>query len=125
MKIDSGACENVIDAKEEVPNYPVKENKASKIGVKYASATGEEIPNLDEIILPLKTKGGGRNKMRMQVVEVSRPLASVKRICEAGNTVVFDEGGSYMYNKITHEVNLFGEDGCNYMLDVWILPNDG
>ena len=63
--------------------------------------------------------------MRMQVVEVSRPLASVKRICEAGRTVVFDEGGSYMYNKITHEVNFFREDGGNYMLDVWIPSNEG
>ena len=60
----------------------------------------------------------------MQVVEVSRPLASVKRICEAGHTVVFDEEGSYMYNKIAHEVNLFREDGGNYMLDVWLLTNE-
>ena len=44
--VDSGACENVIDAGEEVPNYPVKESRASKMGVKCASATGEEIPNL-------------------------------------------------------------------------------
>ena len=63
--------------------------------------------------------------MRMQVAGVSRPLASVKRICEAGHAVVFDEEGSHMYNKRTHEVNFFREDGCNYMFDVWIPPNDG
>ena len=57
MTVDSRAYENVINAKEEVPNYPVTENKASKIGVKYASATGEEVPNLGEIMLPMYTKG--------------------------------------------------------------------
>ena len=124
LTVDSGACENVI-ADEEVPNYPVKESRASKMGVKYASATGEEIPNLGEIMLPMYTPGGGKNKMCMQVAEVSRPLASVKRICEAGHTVVFDEEGSYMYNKKTHEINFFREDGGNYMFDVWIPPNDG
>ena len=125
LTVDSGACENVIDAGEEVPNYPVKEGRASKLGVKYASATGEEIPNMGEIMLPMYTHGGGKNKMCMQVAEVSRPLASVKRICEAGHTVVFDEEGSYMYNKTTHELNFFREEGCNYMFDVWIPPNDG
>ena len=119
MAIDSGACENVIDASEEVPGYEVKQGRASKMGVKYASATGEEIPNLGEVVLPMVTT---RRSMRMQAAEVSRPLASVKRICDAGHTVVFDQAGSYMYNKRTEEVNYFREDGGNYLVDVWIPP---
>jgi hypothetical protein len=123
MAVDSGACENVIDASEEVPDYKIKESKASKMGVKYASATGEEIPNLGEVLLPMMTMEGTKRSMRMQAAEVSKPLASVKRICEAGHTVVFDETGSFMYNKHTGEVNYFREESGNYMLDVWIPPS--
>jgi hypothetical protein len=123
LAVDSGACENVIDANEEVPNYPVVEGKAARMGVKYASATGEEIPNLGEITIPMVTMEGSRRKMKMQAAEVSKPLASVKRICEAGHTVVFDEDGSFMYNKTTGEINYFREESGNYMLDVWVPPN--
>jgi hypothetical protein len=123
MAVDSGACENVIDASEEVPDYKIRESKASKMGVKYASATGEEIPNLGEVLLPMMTMEGTKRSMRMQAAEVSKPLASVKRICEAGHTVVFDETGSFMYNKHTGEVNYFREESGNYMLDVWIPPH--
>ena len=123
MAIDSGACENVIDAYEAVPGYEVKQTKASANGVRYASATGEEIPNLGEVMLPMVTMEGSKKKMRMQAAEVSRPLASVKRICEAGHTVVFDDGGSYLYNKITGETTFLREEGGNYLLDVWIPPS--
>ncbi len=91
MAVDSGACENVIDAEEEVPNYPIAESRASNMGVKYASATGEEIANLGQVVLPMLTGEGTKRRMTMQAAEVSKPLASVKRICEAGHTVVFDE----------------------------------
>ena len=43
MAVDSEACENVIDAEEMVPGFEIKQTKASMSGVKYASATGEEI----------------------------------------------------------------------------------
>ena len=59
----------------------------------------------------------------MQAAEVSRPLASVKRICEARHIVIFDDDGSFIYNKDIHEVNYLREEGGNYMLDVWIPPS--
>ncbi len=123
IAVDSGACENVIDAAEEVPGYPVEESRASRAGVTYATAAGEEIPNLGEVMLPMVTTEGSKGKMKMQVAEVTKPLASVKRICEAGHMVVFDEEASYMINKRTGQINYFREDGGNYMLDVWIPPN--
>ena len=97
--------------------------RASTSGVKYVSATGEEIPNLGEVMLPVFTMEGTKRKMRMQAAEVSRPLASVKKICEAGHTVVFDETGSYLYHRATGEINYLREEGGNYMLDVWVPPS--
>ena len=58
----------------------------------------------------------------MQVAEVSRPLASVKRICETGHVLVFDEDGSFIFNKMTGEINQLREESGNYMSDVWIPP---
>ena len=124
LAVDSGACESVIDAVEQVPGYDVQETRASKSGLVYASATGEEIPNLGEVLLPMLTKENTKRSMKMQVAEVSRPLASVKRICEAGHVVVFDEDGSFIFNKITGETNQLREESGNYMFDVWVPPKN-
>ncbi len=37
--------------------------------------------------------------MTFQVAKVRGPLGSARRICEAGNRVVFDEDGSYIENQ--------------------------
>ena len=71
----------------------------------------------------MMTAEGTRRRMKLQAAEVSKPLASVKRICEAGHTVVFDASGSFMIDKTTGEVKYFREEAGNYMLDVWIPPN--
>ena len=43
---------------------------------------------------------------------MTKPLVSVKKICQAGHTVVFDDEGSFIVNKNTGEVNwLREEDG--------------
>ena len=91
LAIDSGVCDNVIDAEELLPNFKVHQTKALTSGVKYASPTGEEIPNLGEVMLAMITFEGTKKKMRMKAAAVSRPLASVKKICEAGHMVIFDD----------------------------------
>ena len=45
------------------------------------------------------------------------------RICKSGHTVVFDETGSYIYNKTSGEVNWMREEHANYILDFWVMPN--
>ena len=119
LAIDSGACDNVIDAEELLLDYKVHQTKASTSGMKYASATGEEIPNLGEVMLPMITCEGTKKKMRMQAAAVSRPLASVKKICEAGHMVIFDDQVSYLYNKSTGEINYLRRESGIYMFDVW------
>ena len=121
VTIDSGACDNVIDP-EDVPDYEVRETKASRSGEAFASATGETIPNLGELEVPFLTREQSWQNLKMQACDVSKPLASVKKICQAGHRVVFDEEGSYMFNKATGELNYLREDAGNYMLDVWVPP---
>ena len=62
--------------------------------------------------------------MKIQAAPVTKPLASVMRIVQAGHVVVFDEGGSYIMNKKTKEVNMLREEDGNYMLDIWVKPDD-
>ena len=62
--------------------------------------------------------------MQFTGASVSKPLVPVKRICSAGHTVIFDEEGSYIYNKHSGEVNVLREDGGNYMFDVYVPPPD-
>ena len=111
VAVDSGACEDVI-----------KQAKASMSEVKYASATGEEILNLGEVVLPVITAEGTKRRMRLQAAEVSRPLASVKRICEAGHIVVFDDTGSFILNKASGETNALRDECGSCMLDLWVPP---
>ncbi len=84
---------------------PRLETNASKMRLRYAAAAGDEIQNLGEVMLPMVTAEGTRGRMKTQVAEVTKPLASVKRLREAGHTVVFDEVGSYVFNKETGQVN--------------------
>ena len=123
--IDSGAAETVIPHKL-IQGYKIQETKDSREGLCYASATGDPIPNLGEQVLPLETAEGTWRSMRFQAAPVERPLGSVKRICQAGHRVVFDEEeGSYILNKNTGEINWLREDNGNYVMDTWVLPPQG
>ena len=61
----------------------------------------KKLPIWERSFLQTMTKENTKKSMKMQVAAVSRPLASVKRICEAGHVVVFDEDGSFIFNKMT------------------------
>ena len=119
IAIDSGAAATVIPHTL-VTEYPIVATAMSEAGVCYVSATGEPIPNLGEQRLPLATVEGSLRAMTFQTAPVAKPLGSVKKICQAGHVVGFDEEGSYIYNKATQEINWMREDNGNYMLDVWL-----
>ena len=82
----------------------------SEAGVCYVSATGEPIPNLGEQRLPLATIEGSLRAMTFQAAPVAKPLGSVKKMCQAGHMVVFDDECSYIYNKNTQEINWLREE---------------
>ena len=71
------------------------------------------------------TKENTNKNMKLQTAEVAGPLASVKSICEAGRTVMFDDEGRLIYNKGTGGVNYIREEGVDCMFDVWVPPSSG
>ena len=122
IAIDSGAAETVIPFKQ-IKNHKIYETEASRAGLAYSSATGDPIPNLGEQVIPLCTREGTLRSMVFQAAPVTQALGSVKRICQTGHRVTFDEGGSYIENKLTGEINMLREEEGNYILDAWVLPN--
>jgi hypothetical protein len=122
MAVDSGACDNVADP-EQLP-CAVRETEASRAGSNFASATGEPIPNMGEMMVPMLTREGTMRNMRITAAPVTKPLASVMKIVEAGHMVVFDKTGSYIFNHASGELNVLREEDGNYMLDVWVRPDE-
>ena len=121
LAVDSGAAETVIPHML-VKHHPIRETRASRSGLNYASATGDPIPNLGEQRLPHMTQEGTMRAMTFQAAPVDRPLGSVKRMCSTGHTVVFDDEGSYVFNNLAGEIDWLREENNNYMMDMWIAP---
>ena len=121
IAVDSGACQSVMDP-EDVPDYEVTETAESRRGENFNSATGEEIPNLGEIKIPMVTREMSIRSMRFAAAPVTKPLGSVKSMNKANHIVLFDEAGSFIMNKATGEVNMLREEDGNFILDVWVPP---
>ena len=56
--------------------------------------------------------------MKMTVAQVSKVMASVANICECGNTVVFDEDGSYIKDNSTGQRTHIHKRNGVYVMDI-------
>ena len=63
--------------------------------------------------------------MNMVVVDVTKVLASVRRMCECGNKVVFDNEGSYVLNKQTRSNTPIELRKGAYVIDMWVNKGEG
>ena len=91
----------------------------------FAAASGDAIPNLGGMSVPVVTREFSRRMMSITAAPVTKPLVSVKQLNSLGYMVVFDDGGSYLYSRHTGETNVLREENGNFMLDVWVPPNEG
>ena len=123
--LESGASVTVIPP-HVGRGYEIQPGEASKAGVRYEVANGEEIPNLGEKNLLVMTEEGTWRGLKAQVAEVSKALQSVRGLVKAGHLVVFGDGddGSqhYILNKATGEVNNVADDGINYLMRLHVVP---
>ena len=62
--------------------------------------------------------------MKMVVTDVTQVLASVARMCESGNRVVFDEEGSYIECKATKERTPIQKRNGVYVVDMWVKKKE-
>ena len=95
MTADSRAAHHVAPI-HTANHLELRETEASRQGVKYVAANGQKISNLGQRKIQGVTDRGTPLGMTWQVADVKKPLASVGRMCDAGNVAVFTKDGGYV-----------------------------
>lgn len=104
---------------------PIEKTKESEAGIGYRGANGSHIKNYGESEIIGRMKDGQGVSMKMVVADVTKVLASVARMCERGNRVVFDDKGSYVECKRDgHRTRMEKRNGV-YVMDMWIRKPRG
>jgi hypothetical protein len=123
--LDSGASVTVIPP-HMAAGHPVQESAASRAGVQYEVANGDEIPNLGEKLLSVVTEEGIVGGMRPQAADVSKELPSVRALVRTRHVVDFGDrentADHYILNRATGETNVVRDDGLNYLMGLYVVP---
>ena len=97
ITVDSSAGESVVNP-DDWPNVDLKPSKGSVKGQRYVAPGGEQIDNLGELTVKVRTEqhGGGdiSRRMTFQGTKVRKPLLAVPGVIDTGNIVFFDGSGS-------------------------------
>ena len=115
LTIDSGASENVIGS-QQARHVPMVPSMGSRAGVQYTTADGTTMANRGEKNIKVITDEGGQCTLRMQVTDVTKPLMSVSRICDAGHEVKFDSKGGVIRDLRTGQGTKFVRTNNVYRL---------
>ena len=124
ITIDSGAAESVIpvDMLKQVPTIP---GDASKQNTIYTSADGGQMWNHGHSYVHFRSTGEQDICMAdFQRTTVKKPLASVSRIVEKGNKVVFDESGGFIENLKTGKKIKIVRNNGTFAIEVEYLVED-
>ena len=116
---DSGAAESVIP-RDLIKSVPIKDNDAARNGVTYFAANGTPIPVYGEQDVHGRDNAGQHVSMKLVCADVKKPLASVAKMVNKGNRVIFDRNGSYIENERTGGKTLLMERNGVYVFDVWV-----
>ena len=116
---DSGAGEHVCPP-DMCPQFPTTESEGSKKGKEYRVANGAFIPNLGEKQIRAQDSNGTTLNIKPQVAKVNKFLASLGKICKAGNRVVLDEKDSFIQNKKTGTKTELRLENNVFVFDFWV-----
>ena len=101
-----------------------RETEASRNREYFYTASKEKVYNLGEKVVRGFNNDGVAAGIVFQVVEkVKDNLASVRKICGAGNRVVFDDDspeGSYILNKASGTRTKIELKHGNYIFKMWV-----
>jgi hypothetical protein len=121
--VDSGATVSVMGPTMGAA-YAVQPGEASRAGVMYEVANGEELPNLGEKCMAIHTNEGTVRGHKTQVADVSKALQSVRALTHANHQVIFDSAGCVVINKESGEANMIEDDGINFKMIYHVIPED-
>ena len=87
----------------------------------YEVANRQRIPNSGEkLFVGASHDEGHLRHIKAQVCDVSKPLMSVSRLVQAGNTVVFGPQDAYIQDGATGERMRLEESGGMFTLKMWV-----
>ena len=103
IAMDSGAGDHVASP-EDVEGFAIEESPNSRAGRNFVAANGGKIRNHGQSMVKMRTKDGKRIASTFQVADVTRPLYSVSKLCDAGYDVSFkkDEALVTKDGKVVH-----------------------
>jgi hypothetical protein len=116
VTVDSGAEDSVWPATH-VDWEKVVETEESRKGIGFVTANGGRMNNYGGTKVEF-VKDGKHKSMCFQVTDCKKPLASVSKIVDKGNRVVFDAEGSYIENKKTGEIMKLERERGTYVMVV-------
>lgn len=119
MVADSGAVDHVMN-KEELEFIPIEETEASKKGLCYSNASGGRIRNYGKRRVTGRTEKGIAARMDIQVADVKRGLASIPRMVDEDNDIMFSKKGSYIRNNPTGTITPMRRDKGVYEFDLYV-----
>jgi len=126
VTVDSGACDHVVPPQAVHPEE-IRITEAVRQGVTYTAANGSSIPNLGEVKVVGITDEDAHLNLTFQVAGVKKPLGSVRKMCAAGNRVVFEDisavEGGYVENKNTGARIPIRKEGGTYGVSIWRLKS--
>ena len=114
VTIDSGA-EVSIWPSTHVSWKNVKPRDESERGIGFVAANGSRMKNYGGTQVKFE-KDGEVRAMNFEVTDCKKPLASVAKIVDQGNKVVFDQGESYILNKQTGEKILLERERGTFVM---------
>ena len=115
----------------------IQPTEASRRRFRYQIANGGRVRNVGQKQIRGLTSDGFPIGMTWQVADVKRPLASIGRMCDAGNTAVFTSRGGYVVpeNKMRNALDMLEiMEQCSlrsriaggvYGFDIWAPKDKG
>ena len=129
LTVDSGASDTVVPPS--VCPAAKLLTTGEKFGIEYEIADGSTVENMGEKHCLMKSQEKGDDagwEMKFQVVDVSKALLSVHKVCEQGHAVLFTNapsGSAILVNGDSKSRIPIRHTGGTYELDVWVKPGQG
>jgi len=123
ITVDSGAIDHVME-REKAEKFGIVPTEASRNGAFWRAANGSTIKNYGEATVKGETKDGVKAGLKFNAADVTRTLGAVRKMCRAGNRVVFDEAGSYIQNKETGTKTEIEDENGEYILNLWVKKTE-
>jgi hypothetical protein len=125
VALDSGAGDHVASP-HDVEGFAIVPSEYSKAGRNFVAANGGKIINHGEATMKMKNEKGKKIASTFQVADVTRPLYSVSKLCDAGYKVEFDGDEAVVTRKKTGKVvQSFKREGGLYVTEVHVGDDGG